>query len=124
MGVRPVRVPASPGPAARGCAAQTAGVVLALGRLALRAVPGTVMRGGPKPQLGSARMKGVLATVAVVVLALCGATAYGGTRQLQHVTLIGDSVADAIPGDNQAVATLKQGIDLDLEVEPCRRVDQ
>jgi hypothetical protein len=69
-------------------------------------------------------MKGVLATVAVLVLALCAATAHGGTRQLQRVTLIGDSVADAIPGDNQAVAMLKQGVDLDLEVEPCRRVDQ
>jgi Putative Ig domain len=69
-------------------------------------------------------MKGVLTTVAVLVLALCAATAHGATHQLQHVTLIGDSVADAIPGDNQAVATLRQGIDLDLEVEPCRRVDQ
>jgi hypothetical protein len=38
--------------------------------------------------------------------------------------LIGDSVADAIPGDDRAVAILRQGIDLDLEVAPCRRVDQ
>ena len=39
------------------------------------------------------------------------------------MTLIGDSVADAIPGNAPAVAMLRQGIDLDLEVEPCRRVD-
>jgi hypothetical protein len=43
--------------------------------------------------------------------------------QLQHVTLIGDSVADGIPGDTAAVAILRQGIDLDLEVAPCRRVE-
>jgi hypothetical protein len=42
----------------------------------------------------------------------------------QHVTLIGDSVAEAIPGDNQAVAILGQEIELDLEVAACRRVDQ
>jgi hypothetical protein len=69
-------------------------------------------------------MRGVLATAAVLVLALCAATAHGGTRQLQHVTVIGDSVADAIPGDDRAVEILKQGIDLDLEVAACRRVDQ
>ena len=39
------------------------------------------------------------------------------------MTLIGDSVADAIPGDDSAVAILRQGIDLDLEVAPCRRVE-
>jgi hypothetical protein len=39
------------------------------------------------------------------------------------VTLIGDSVADAIPADDSAIATLRQGIDLDLEVAPCRRVE-
>lgn len=58
----------------------------------------------------------------LLMLAVTGA--HAGTRDLPHVTLIGDSVADAIPGDNQAVATLRQGIDLDLEVAACRRVDQ
>jgi hypothetical protein len=60
----------------------------------------------------------------MVALALGASTAHGAARGLQHVTLIGDSVADAIPGDSSAVATLSQGIDLDLEVEACRRVDQ
>jgi hypothetical protein len=60
----------------------------------------------------------------VVALALSAATAHAGSRDIQHVTLIGDSVADAIPGDTSAVAVLSQGIDLDLEVAACRRVDQ
>lgn len=68
----------------------------------------------------------VRAILAILVLALgFGAlTAQAGTRDLQHVTLIGDSVADAVPSDDQAVAILRQGVDLDLEVAPCRRVDQ
>jgi hypothetical protein len=69
-------------------------------------------------------MRGVLVSAMVVALALAGATAHAARRDVQHVTLIGDSVADAIPGDGQAVAILRQGVDLDLEVEPCRRVDQ
>jgi hypothetical protein len=62
--------------------------------------------------------------VLVLALAFGGSSAQAGTRDLQHVTLIGDSVADAIPGDDQAVAILRQGVDLDLEVAACRRVDQ
>jgi hypothetical protein len=74
-------------------------------------------------------MRGVLvisaALVAAAVLAAGTLGADQGPRDsLQHVTLIGDSVADAIPGDSQAVAVLRQGIDLDLEVTACRRVDQ
>jgi hypothetical protein len=68
-------------------------------------------------------MRGVLVTAALV-LAIGAAVAHGGTRQVQHVTLIGDSVADAIPGDDRAVAILRQGVELDLEVAACRRVDQ
>jgi hypothetical protein len=60
----------------------------------------------------------------VAVLVLSASTAHAGTRDVQHVTLIGDSVADAIPGDTSAVDVLRQGIDLDLEVAACRRVDQ
>jgi hypothetical protein len=60
----------------------------------------------------------------VAALALGAATAAAATRDLQHETLIGDSVADGIPGDSSAVAILRQGVDLDLEVEACRRVDQ
>ncbi|MFL5962182.1 MAG: putative Ig domain-containing protein [Gaiellaceae bacterium] len=66
----------------------------------------------------------VVLPLLVAALALTGATAHAGTRNLPHVTLIGDSVADAIPGDSSAVAILRQGIDLDLEVAACRRVDQ
>lgn len=68
-------------------------------------------------------MRGAL-VIALVALLLGASGAQGASRDLQHVTLIGDSVADAIPGDSQAVAILRQGIDLDLEVAPCRRVDQ
>lgn len=68
-------------------------------------------------------MRGVVIT-ALLALLVCVSGAQGASRDLQHVTLIGDSVADAIPGDNQALAILRQGIDLDLEVAPCRRVDQ
>ena len=46
------------------------------------------------------------------------------SARLQHVTLIGDSVADGIQGDGQALGIINQGIDLDLELAPCRRVDQ
>jgi hypothetical protein len=67
-------------------------------------------------------MRGVLAS-AVVALALGASTAHAGPRDLQHVTLIGDSVADAIPGTSSAVAIVRQGVDLDLEVAPCRRVE-
>jgi hypothetical protein len=41
---------------------------------------------------------------------------------LQHVTLIGDSVATALPLDDVAVQTLRSGTDLDLEVAACRRL--
>ena len=39
-----------------------------------------------------------------------------------RVTLIGDSVATGIPGDTVALATLRSGIDLQLELAPCRSV--
>jgi hypothetical protein len=69
-------------------------------------------------------MRGGLLFAMLAALALFASSAQAGPRDLQHVTLIGDSVADAIPGDDAAVAALRQGIDLDLEVEACRRVDQ
>ena len=65
-----------------------------------------------------------VALVLVVTCAVSSAHATTTAGGLQHVTLIGDSVADGIPGDSQALATINQGIDLDLEVAPCRRVDQ
>src|SRR5205085_7875241 len=188
LGVGAVRLPAPRGTTAGGGAAQAARLVLALGRLALGALPPPTLsrtmkkparRGGafvhhtyrpiracarlsrsaglrptraPRPagvalydpaaasRKGRARifsckerhstaaatiapMRGVL-VLAVAALMLGASTAHAGARDLQHVTLIGDSVADAIPGDDQAVVILRQGVDLDLEVEPCRRVDQ
>jgi hypothetical protein len=65
------------------------------------------------------------AVVAILFAVVDRAVAQADAGGLQHVTLIGDSVADAIPGDSSAVRILNQGIDLDLEVEACRRlVDQ
>jgi hypothetical protein len=59
----------------------------------------------------------------VAVLALSASTAHAGARDVQHVTLIGDSVADAIGNTNSAIGIVKQGVDMDLEVAPCRRVE-
>ncbi len=42
---------------------------------------------------------------------------------LQRVTLIGDSVADAITQSSAATAILAQGISLQLQVAPCRRLE-
>jgi hypothetical protein len=68
-------------------------------------------------------MRGAIAGL-VALAALVSATASPARAPvLQHVTLIGDSVSDAIPGDPTALAILRQGVDLDLEVEPCRRVE-
>ena len=71
---------------------------------------------------------GVILCAALLVATAfaAGTTVAGVTRAtaLQHVTVIGDSVADGMAGDDLAVATLSQGIVLDLEVEACRRVDQ
>lgn len=61
---------------------------------------------------------GVLVSTAVPL------TAAGAARGLEHVTFIGDSVASAIQDVPPARARLAQGVDLDLEVEPCRRLEQ
>jgi len=66
-------------------------------------------------------VKALAACAAAVLLAL-PAGAHGGARDLQHVTLIGDSVATAIPGDPEALRVLRLGSDLDLEVAACRRL--
>jgi hypothetical protein len=69
-------------------------------------------------------MKGVIALALAALASLAVVTASPArARNAQHVTLIGDSVADAISVDPAAVAILGQGVDLDLEVAPCRRVD-
>lgn len=69
--------------------------------------------------------RGVVLCLLVAVLAPVGAAQPAGrTAPLPRVTVIGDSVSVAIQGDNQAVATIKQGVDLQLQLAPCRRVDQ
>jgi Putative Ig domain len=67
-------------------------------------------------------MRGAIAAFVVLAALISAGTSPARSTAAQHVTLIGDSVADAIPGDDSAVAILRQGIDLDLEVSPCRRV--
>ncbi|HZP73545.1 MAG TPA: putative Ig domain-containing protein [Gaiellaceae bacterium] len=69
-------------------------------------------------------MKGVAAAALAAALAVCLALPAGAAPvHLQHVTVIGDSVADAISLSSSATAILAQGISLDLEVAPCRRVE-
>ena len=64
------------------------------------------------------------AAVAVGSALLVGATSAAATPpRLQHVTLIGDSVATAITDTASAAAIVEQGVDIDLETAPCRRVD-
>lgn len=67
-------------------------------------------------------MKGVIAAFVALAALMAAAASPARSTGVQHVTLIGDSVADAIPGDYSASLIVKQGIDLDLEVAPCRRV--
>ena len=74
-------------------------------------------------RLGSiGAVRGVLAFF-VVALVLGASSAQGAGRDVPHVTLIGDSVADAISNTNSSIAIVRQGVDLDLEVAPCRRVE-
>jgi sirohydrochlorin ferrochelatase len=68
-------------------------------------------------------MRGVMAALVVLLSLAVAAAAPARSSGVQHVTLIGDSVADAISGDQSSVAILRQGIALDLEVAPCRRVE-
>lgn len=70
----------------------------------------------------SGRMRGALVLL-VLVLALGVPAAGAATRDLPHVTFIGDSVADAIGNTNSSIAIVKQGVDMDLELAPCRRVE-
>jgi len=64
-----------------------------------------------------------VAVTAAALVAVGVAAASPRQSAAQHVTVIGDSVAEGMSGDADAVAILTQGIDLDLETAPCRRVD-
>lgn len=72
-------------------------------------------------------MTRALARVAAAVV--CGAlavSAAAGSRtqaKVQQVTLIGDSVADAIVQTSTAVAEARREVSLQLQVAPCRRVN-
>jgi sirohydrochlorin ferrochelatase len=68
-------------------------------------------------------MRGAIAVFVALAALAAAADSPARLAGAQHVTLIGDSVADAIPGDYSASLIIKQGIDLDLEVAPCRRVE-
>lgn len=68
-------------------------------------------------------MKGVIAALVALAAVTAAAASPARSTGVQHVTLIGDSVADAIPNNTSANLIVKQGIDLDLEVAPCRRVE-
>lgn len=68
-------------------------------------------------------MRGVIATLATIAVSLAVASAISARpAQLEHVTLIGDSVSDAIRVSTNAETVAREGIDLDLETAPCRRV--
>src|SRR6266550_175072 len=64
----------------------------------------------------------VVAAVAAVALDTADHAQASG-KGLQHVTLIGDSVATAISGWPAALKLLGQGVDLDFEASPCRRLE-
>ncbi|HVU76653.1 MAG TPA: putative Ig domain-containing protein [Gaiellaceae bacterium] len=69
-------------------------------------------------------MRRGLTCIAVAAVALAASiSASGAGTQLQHVTVIGDSVADGIGVDTRAEALLGQGVDADFELAPCRRLE-
>lgn len=66
---------------------------------------------------------GLLVAIAALIVSVPAGSA-SAPVSLPRVTLIGDSVADALASDNTAQAILRQGVDLQLQVAPCRRVAQ
>jgi lysophospholipase L1-like esterase len=67
----------------------------------------------------------ILAAIVVVTALAVGSAATATTKSssFPHVTLIGDSVATAIKGTSSALAVVNQGVDLDLETDACRRLE-
>jgi hypothetical protein len=66
---------------------------------------------------------GVAAFVVLGMLSVGATAAPRGQTKPQQVTLIGDSVADAIAQTNTAVVEVRREIALNLQVAPCRRVN-
>jgi hypothetical protein len=60
--------------------------------------------------------------VAVPVLAVVAAAGAATPRPPPHVTVIGDSVLDAVQSNSGPRSILKQGFDVDLEIGICRRL--
>ena len=60
--------------------------------------------------------------LAATVLGATAGAAGSSSPPLERVTLIGDSVADAITLDATSKRVLSRGIDLDLQVAVCRRL--
>jgi hypothetical protein len=60
--------------------------------------------------------------VAAVLCCCFAVAASPAPAQLQHITLIGDSVAEGIDGSNAAKAVLQQELEVDYETAACRRV--
>ena len=73
-----------------------------------------------------ARLPATPARWLICALAIAGAIVVGDATAtaaaLPRVTVIGDSVASGIPGDAVALAKLHAGIDLQLQLAPCRTV--
>jgi len=68
------------------------------------------------------RASGAIAVVVAALVTASATPAHSLDSAPPAVTLIGDSVAEALPGDAAALRVLGQGISLDLEVAPCRRL--
>ncbi|HZQ82471.1 MAG TPA: putative Ig domain-containing protein [Gaiellaceae bacterium] len=70
-------------------------------------------------------MRGVIVALVACCSAALVATAGAPARatQLREVTLIGDSVSDAIQLDSQAAGIFKEGIVADFQAAPCRRLE-
>jgi hypothetical protein len=68
------------------------------------------------------RVAGAVLAVVAAVSALGAGAARPSAAQAPRVTVIGDSVASALSYDSGAVAILSQGVDLNLQLAPCRRL--
>jgi Putative Ig domain len=64
------------------------------------------------------------AAAALALVAVATRPANGTSRTLQHVTIFGDSVAEAVVDNAQAKKLIASGVDMNFEVTPCRRLGQ
>ena len=78
--------------------------------------------GSPDYPLEVLRAFTVILLVAITALGAVTVEARPVASTPTRVTLIGDSIATAIEHESDAREILAKGIDLDLEVAPCRRI--